>query len=331
MLALAEVRDLLSSWLDEFDRAQQCYATGHNDMHVIGAGIAQLLARHILDWDASDAELTSQQNAPELFCIRDADHTLTRISDMLPGQLTDFVMNFQILFQTMYQMTPDSFSCRVDMSALMIAVLKRLGEWLQSDVQKIPDALQQSMDPLGEDTVWHRLRPDVSVQILDGVHALLTAHKLLVCSVRVPVAETADLQQYHLEASREVFYELATIADCGVGLIVQYKHKFKELFHSPTQVVYYHYPAYQRRLQRTLDDLLKEECPAVNVLALALQIEPDIPIVHEHTGMGLASKHAQHAYSWVLIQDIVLLVDAHMQTYCGSVSDLLATIQKEQA
>ena len=65
----------------------------------------------------------------------------------------------------------------------------------------------------------------------------------------------------------------------------------------------------------------------MNCLALALQVEPDVPVLYEHSGLGHAPTHASHPIAWVLIQDIVLLVDSHMQAHCGSVSDLLALVQ----
>ena len=325
MLALSEVRHLLLSWLGEFDRAQACGPSGLNDMHVVGAGIAQALARHTPDWDTREPEAEAKRQCSALFCVKDAES----IEGMHPQQLLDFLMNVQVRLQSLYVLGPDSYTCKIDLCGIGLAVLRELGRWLSVDLQTDDGELQQVLDPLGDDDQWHRVRPDVAAQILDGVHAVLTAHRLLVCASRAPAAEPADLQQYHLEASREAFYELATIADCGVGLITQYKHKFRELFHSPTQVVYFHYPAYQRRLQKDLPALKKPEAPAVNVLALALQIEPDVPVLHEHTGLGHDATHAKHAFAWVLLQDIVLLVDAHMQAYCGTVPELLALVQAE--
>ena len=51
---------------------------------------------------------------------------------------------------------------------------------------------------------------------------------------------------------------------------------------------------------------------AVNVLALLLELNPNVPVLFEHTGAGHAATHAQHAWAWVLWADYVLLVDAQM-------------------
>lgn len=323
MLGMAEVRQVVLSWLSEFDRAEVCGDAGWNDMHVAGAALAQVLAQHTLDCDLLEAEHAARESFPALFCVRDAEG----VAGMHPQQLLDFVMNVQVRLHTLFELTPDSYVCQIDLVHVFIAVLRELGRWLGVDLQRPDSELQQVMDPLGDADEWHRLRADVAAQILDGVHAVLSAHRLLVCATRAPASEPAELQQYHLEASRDSFYEMATIADCGVGLITQYKHKFRELFHSPTQVVYFHYPAYHRRNQKDLATLLAGDAPAVNVLALALQIEPDVPVLYEHTGLGHDVTHAKHAFAWVLIQDIILLVDSHMQAHCGSISELLALIQ----
>ena len=169
--------------------------------------------------------------------MKDAD----TIADMHPQQLLDFVMNIQVRLQTMFTLTDESHVCQAGLVELVIAVMRELGRWLAVDVQDPDSELQQVLDPLGDADGWHRLRPEVAVQILDGVHTVLSAHGLLVCAVRAPPADPADLQQYHLEASRDAFDDLATLGDCGVGLITSTSTSSASSS-SPTQVVYFHYP-----------------------------------------------------------------------------------------
>jgi len=39
---------------------------------------------------------------------------------------------------------------------------------------------------------------------------------------------------------------------------------------------------------------------AVNLLALLVELAPDIPVLFEHTGAGHRETHARHRWAWVL-------------------------------
>jgi hypothetical protein len=128
-------------------------------------------------------------------------------------------------------------------------------------------------------------------------------------------------------------------ADCVVGTIAQYAHKFAYLFHSISQAIYYNRPNYQRKLQLPLARLQEPterdargvECgpSAVNLLALLLELRPDVPVLFEHTGAGHRGTHAQHAWAWVLWAGFVLLVDARMEVAAALDARALAALLGE--
>jgi hypothetical protein len=100
-------------------------------------------------------------------------------------------------------------------------------------------------------------------------------------------------------------------ADCVVGTVAQYAHKFSYLFHSISQTVYYNRPSYIRQRQIPLARLLEPTTAqggpkAVNLLALLVELAPDIPVLFEHTGAGHRETHARHRWAWVLWLHFVL-------------------------
>ena len=72
-----------------------------------------------------------------------------------------------------------------------------------------------------------------------------------------------ELYNYHREASLDDFYKMSQMADTPFGSVSQYKHKFRHLFHSTSQVVYFHYPSYMRRKQVALSLRYHETCLAL--------------------------------------------------------------------
>jgi len=68
---------------------------------------------------------------------------------------------------------------------------------------------------------------------------------------------------------------------------------------------------------------------SVNLLALLLELRPDVPVLFEHTGAGHRGTHAQHAWAWVLWAGFVLLVDARMEVAAALDARALAALLGE--
>ena len=140
-----------------------------------------------------------------------------------------------------------------------------------------------------------RMRLDALVFLLDALHSILGLHFLLVRATARDDAEAAErvrLTSHHLEASSETYFTLSMTADCLLGTIVKYAHRFAYLFHSISQVIYYNRPTHTRQRQLPLVRLLEPTTPeggpkAVNLLPLLLEFRPDVLVLFEHTGAGL--------------------------------------------
>ena len=126
-----------------------------------------------------------------------------------------------------------------------------------------------------------------------------------------------ELHAHHKEASLDVYYEMSMISDLAPGFLVQYKCKFSHLFHSISQVVYFHFPQYRRRVQESLGNIVGGQASAVNTLPLLQQVRPEIPVLFEHTGACSQKEHANIPYAWVVLSGFVLLVKENGDALCA--------------
>jgi hypothetical protein len=236
-----------------------------------------------------------------------------------------------------------------------VRVLARLGQWLALRWQdagavgaggvetNMPGEALRGLATLDPDG-FCRVRLDALVFLLDAVHSMLALHRLLERAQARDNAEAAArvvVSNHHLEASSETFFTHSMTADCVVGTVIQYTHKFSYLFHSISQAIYYNRPNYMRQRQLPLACLLEpttektssSSAPAghsgpgsVNLLPLLLELAPDIPVLFEHTGAGHRGTHARHEWAWVMWVDFVLLVDADMNAWAALDARALAAL-----
>jgi hypothetical protein len=167
------------------------------------------------------------------------------------------------------------------------------------------------------------VRIETIVSLLDALHSVYCLHTLLtrahfVSTTDAPQQDPVPLHAHHREASNETFFSHSITADCAVGSIAQYAHRFAHLFHSVSQTIYYNYPTYTRQTQLPLAEIQRANTRSVNLLPLLTELHPDIPVLFEHTGAGCRRAHAKHKWSWVLWSHFVLLVDSEMRSYVAT-------------
>ena len=302
-------------------------------MHVVGLGICALLHRAPLG--------TPDLATYESFCLTATLGTHASrvvlhheaLSDMSWIQLSETLMVLQLVFKdTIEWDVAQGYHTLVDYPALMLVLLKRVGFWLARQWRRVeeddagsedPEALQGLVDLDKEG--WRCVRPACVVQVLDGVHALLSLAWLLltaeVVSLHTAVADDirdeVRLYNHHSEASIDDFYEMSMVADCIVRSVTQYKHKFQFLFHSISQVVYYHFPSYERQRQQPMAFLEGYGISGTNLLPLLLQLNPNIPLFYEHTGAGQRAAYSAHPFSWVFMLGYILLVSLEGAAFCA--------------
>lgn len=310
-LLLDACLELVVRWLENCDRAEALVGD-FNAMHVAGGALCVLMHRH-------DVAVPAAPKFDDSALYARLFPTQTPMAEYAIPDIQEFLCNLQTEFNSMYELTAEGYECCVDVTTLLLLLMRRLGFWLAYEFRL--EAGDTSMiDVVASDAEgWLYIRPDVIRHVLDVVHAVLSAHRLLVSARLVPMPTILpEFHPVHLEASMDTWWELATVADCPVGGITQYKNKFHFLFHSVTQVIYYHYPSYSRRLQQSFDSIASGACASLNTLPLLMQIEPDIPVLYEHTGAGHRHSCAKHKFAWLVFGSYVVLCDKTMNTYCAS-------------
>jgi hypothetical protein len=305
-------------------------------MQAYGMGLCALL-HHT---DASELHtFDSRQQLGEWFdrvCVCD-----TPWPELTWRGLHHIVLSIQLEFERLFQMR-GGFHCVLPLDRVLLCLMQRIGGLLCQDYRHGPlsvdaaahhdvDNVQQLVDVDAQG--WRTPRPEALRQILLAIHALLSAYCLLTHATHVPcdTVPDAEVEDFHRECSMDDFYETHMIVTVPVGTVVQYKDKFRHLFHSVSQVVYFHYPAYQRTKQLSLEELKKVPAPACNLLPLLQQLHPTVPVLFEHTAAGLRTAHDRQPFAWVVLGPFVVLVNSSMQSYCSDDLRALLSLLTEPA
>ena len=322
----------VQTWTREFDMAAPVDKDSvMNNGHVYG----QALTVYAYQNFQAGLETFSLHSTLDSFsasvCIHD-----TPLSKMTWRETQDVIMCLQIEFMKMFEFDKDEgFGCYVDIYTILSMMMAQIGffeshKWraASGDSSNVPRNMSDSIEVVHgvvdvDEQGWEHVREESMVFVLDALHAMINATNLLLSAQNLPVNDKvpkADpganfLFNHHLEASLDDFYDLSMISDCPVGSILQYKHKFRYLFHSVSQVIFFHYPSYERQKQMPLCKLQSDHAPHINVLPLLAQVKTDIPILTEHTGMGNRLKHAETDWSWAIVGTFALLVNRNLESF----------------
>ena len=327
--------DIIVAWLTKFKRTESVNKkTGLSDAHVVGALICIVLEKHSSTLDSWTAG-AHDEDAPSAVFVHD-----TAIKDMSWRELTDTMSALQISFHKLvFWDEQEGYCFEADVKTIALTLMSRAGFWLSRKWKDDVDVSTAKIDLLDgtfsfDDDGWVNVSTSAVVHFLDAAQAMLSFYRILSGAHVVHASDVADcpaieLFNHHREASLDTFYEISMVSDCLPGSITQYFHKYEYLFHSISQVVYYHWPSYHRKVQLSIETLNSAEAPGFHVLPLLCEIDPDIPVLYEHTGVGNVDTHAGHSLSWGVICGMVLLFDTTMQAFCASDVRLLMRYAKQ--
>lgn len=319
-LTTQALEQLMQLWATEFDRGEKIDTnSSFNCSHVAGMALSVLLSRQPQLKNARNSDIKRMLGPFGESCVlTDKDVSKYRFEDV-----QNILTAIQLEFHDMYVMDENGFSARVDMLSLCMVLLAQAGHWIglewhadSSEESSIvqDEALRGIVDI--DNNAWAKLRCETIVFFLDAFHSVLGLHFLLSSAQFVPCTrDLVDVTAHHREASNETFFVHSMTADCMVGSVIQYAHKFAYLFHSISQAVYYNRPSYHRERQLPLEKLQTRNVRHVNLLSLITELHPEIPVLYEHTGAGYRQKHMQQEYAWVLWSQFVLLVNSQLNVY----------------
>lgn len=300
----------------------------YSDMHLFGLGLCYILHTH-------DPLETRTYNAPEE--LGEFHAPLVAGTDLHACSWPELKALIRALQASYAQLiTYDRFAgydCSVDVTKYVLALMTRVGALLGTMFlwESLPaeDQVRLAEFYQHESDGYWIVKPLACAEAIDVLHSLTRLVLTLVHATPVGAASSKpDLTQFHHEASLDDFYQLATAQDCLPGSIAAYKNQFHGLFHDVSQVAYFLYPTYSRRVQKPIADFAAGTAAGVNVLPLLMQVKPDVPVVFEHT----RGKARAHPWAWLVWHDHILLCRDDGAVFCAaSVYDLFAHMLEHTA
>ena len=254
-------------------------------------------------------------------------------------QLADTISAVQIEFASLMSLHDTGFTCAVDLTVFLILIMRCMGYYSMHEVQIDPSDGHEFFEHIG---ISDETAADASGKTraivndtafchqLYALHAIFRAMYVLTSATLAPVNVDLQVQGHHREASLDDFYELSMLSDLAPGYVAQYKFRFAHLFHSTSQVIYYHYPQYHRKIQIPMADLQTQNCCISNLLPLLRQVEPGVAVFYEHTGAGIKRVYSQHEWSWLCFSGLLVLMHQSGASYCAhDARSLLALIKQD--
>ena len=101
------------------------------------------------------------------------------------------------------------------------------------------------------------------------------------------------IETFHVEAGLDDFYNHRMLADSPPASRLIYKQDFAGMYNCVSQVVYMHFPNYERKRQKSLEEI-RTGLHHVNTLSCILQLYPEWKMAYEDEMLG-------EGWTWVLL------------------------------
>lgn len=140
-----------------------------------------------------------------------------------------------------------------------------------------------------------------------------------------------SINVHHAVAGSDEFDNLSMSWDLMPAARLQYVHDFPGMYNCVSQVVYFHNPRYERRMQRRegFEAMLRGECEAIHLLPCLMQLYPDVELLYEDEAFNPhASAHpAGGARAWWVMagKRLYLLTQGRGLLYAPNPAALLAS------
>ena len=155
----------------------------------------------------------------------------------------------------------------------------------------LPDAIFDDTDSLdvGVDGITSKIMSNSTVRWYMDVFVILFRHIELhrITETPVPVRPRVELQNFHIEASRDDFYKHSQYFDLPPAAALCYASDFGDLLNNVSQIIYFCYPEYKRR-NLIEDHMVSSGDFPIYTLAAALSMFPAISVIHEDDVFGAA-------------------------------------------
>ena len=287
-VSLSWLLGVVDSWAQDYDRAEKLDAEdGCNRMHVLGLALCVLLHRcsELAPAEYDLREALGPCSGRVMLCSKPlVDHDIEELQNLVTALQLEFASLYTMQVSAIEGDSSAGYWSLVNTEDVCVRAMAHLGGLLRHKKQD-PELVAQNlsgtvacaplaavhglvdMDAYGVCTV----RTETIVSLLDALHSVYGLHTLLtraqfVSTNDTPPQDLVPVHAHHREDSSETFFTLSITADCAVGSVAQYAHRFAHLFHSVSQAIYYNYPTYTRQTQLPLPELQRGQQPRYNLV-----------------------------------------------------------------
>ena len=285
----------------------------YNDMHAFGFGLAYMLSKY----DALGIRDRKWTDMPETLTVQGDN-----FQHFSCKQCLDFLRLLQVEYGSVLHFDQTvGYEADVDMTLLLLVIMQRLGDHLAEQVRMAEADVQGVYELLTGETEWYVVSAQTRKECFDILHVLMRLFFILLDAQPVEVDDelitkyVKELSPFQYEASLHDFYNFSMVSDCIPASILVYKHKYKEMFNDPSQVIYFHQPTYRRQRQVEFESITTLSAADINVLPIILQIKPDVPVLFEHTGACNSTACSTEPWSWLVMHRHILLCDNNGKYY----------------
>ena len=132
------------------------------------------------------------------------------------------------------------------------------------------------------------------------------------------------IQEFHVQASMESFYRHSMHMDLPPAARLLYQQDFAGFYNCISQVVYFHYPSYERKSQISLEMIRSGKEAPLHSLGPLMEMYPDIHLCYEDELLE------PNAWNWVIMGSRVYLVNPQMEIFYSR-NLAAAVVLREQA
>ena len=270
---------LWDQWLWKYDLAEPASAECMlNRMHLLGLIIARYRAMR-------ESEL-----ANVCLSLPGIVNFQANVAKLNPRQLKDVVDCLQMHWAQYMETNPaDTLLETVDACMVRFGGMN-LGPCVYEDVNmRDPDSEHRMSQP--------------TIRRFISIFCVLYRHLHMDHFATEPVefANYEPIQNCHVQASQETFFKFAMHSDLPPAARLLYRQDFAGFYHCVSQVVYFHFPSYERPTQLSLDELRAGDSP-VFALAPVSEMYPEINVCFEDDTPN------KDGWNWVLMGRRVFLL-----------------------
>ena len=296
---------LWDTWLWHIDPAEETSVDcALNKMHLVGLLIARYRALR-------EPHLTNiVLSLPHII------HGKLRVCVLTPRQLKDVVEDMQLHWARLIE-DPECSDALVD---TVDACMTRFGEF---NTQAFAYEDLNMVDPKSSDRMGHpTIRRFVSIFLILYRH-LHMFHSCQHVPEETDATAVEAVQEFHIQASMESFYRHSMHMDLPPAARLLYRQDFAGFYNCISQVVYFHFPSYERKVQLSLQLIRSGKEPPLHSLAPFMEMYPEINLCQEDECWS------EGVWNWVVMGARVYLVNPRKEIFYSK--NLLALLALHEA